>query len=50
MCLDVDDVGGIASLHALADDGEVELLAVCFNEVHPNGAAAIESPMIQPPK
>jgi hypothetical protein len=43
MCLDVDDVGGIASLHALADGGEVELLAVCFNEVHPSGAAAIDA-------
>jgi PKD repeat protein len=43
MCLDVDDVGGLAILHAMADRGEVELLAVCFNEVHPSGAAAIDA-------
>ena len=43
MCLDVDDVGALASLHAMADGGEVELLAVCFNEVHPSGAAAIDA-------
>jgi len=43
MCLDVDDVGGLALLHALANRGEVELLAVCFNEVHPDGAAAIDA-------
>jgi pyrimidine-specific ribonucleoside hydrolase len=43
MCLDVDDVGAIASLHAMADAGEVEILAVCFNEVHPSGAAAIDA-------
>jgi hypothetical protein len=43
MCLDVDDVGAIASLHAMADGGEVELLAVCFNEIHPSGAAAIDA-------
>jgi len=43
MCLDVDDVGALAMLHALADNGEVELLAVCFNEVHPSGAAAIDA-------
>ena len=40
-CLDVDDVGGLAMLHALADKGEVEILAVSFNEVHPSSAAAI---------
>jgi hypothetical protein len=43
MCLDVDDVGGLAILHALADKGEVEILAVTFNEVHPSGAAAIDA-------
>ena len=43
MCLDVDDAGGLAMLHALANRGEVELLAVCFNEVHPDGAAAIDA-------
>ncbi len=41
MCTDVDDVGALAMLHTLADDGEVEILAVSFNEVHPNGAGAI---------
>lgn len=43
MCLDVDDVGALAMLHALADGGEVEILAVTFNEVHPHGAAAIDA-------
>ena len=41
MCTDVDDVGALAVLHALADDGEVEILAISFNEVHPRGAGAI---------
>jgi purine nucleosidase len=43
ICLDVDDVGGLAMLHALADQGEVEILAVTFNEVHPSGPAAIDA-------
>ncbi len=43
MCLDVDDVGGLAMLHALADSGEAEILAVHFNEVHASGAAAIDA-------
>jgi len=43
MCLDVDDVGALAVLHALANNNEVELLAVCFNEVHPFGASAIDA-------
>jgi pyrimidine-specific ribonucleoside hydrolase len=43
MCLDVDDVGALAMLHALADRGEVEILAVCFNEVHKSGIAAIDA-------
>ena len=43
MCLDVDDVGARAMLHALADGGEAEILAVVFNEVHPSGAAAIDA-------
>jgi len=43
MCLDVDDVGALAVLHALANNGEADLLAVCFNEVHPSGAAAIDA-------
>jgi inosine-uridine nucleoside N-ribohydrolase len=43
MCLDIDDVGALATLHALADMGKAEILAVCFNEVHPSGAAAIDA-------
>jgi Inosine-uridine preferring nucleoside hydrolase/Secretion system C-terminal sorting domain/Bacterial Ig-like domain (group 2) len=43
MCLDVDDVGGLAVLHALADMGEAKILAVVFNEVHADGAAAIDA-------
>ena len=41
MCTDVDDVGALAVLHALADSGEAEILAISFNEVHPSGANAI---------
>ena len=43
MCADVDDAGGLAILHALANKGEAEILAVCFNEVHPYGAPAIDA-------
>lgn len=43
MCLDVDDVGALAMLHAMADQGEAEILAVCFNEVHPHAAKAIDA-------
>ena len=43
MCLDVDDVGALAVLHAMANKNEVELLAVCYNEVHPHGASAIDA-------
>jgi len=43
MCLDVDDVGALAVLHHLADNREVEILAVSFNEAHPSGAAAIDA-------
>jgi len=43
MCLDVDDAGALAMLHALADNGEAEILAVCFNEVHSFGASAIDA-------
>jgi len=43
MCADVDDVGGLAILHAMANHGEANILAVCFNEVHPSGAAAIDA-------
>ena len=41
MCTDVDDVGALAVLHALADSGEAEILAISFNEVHPSAADAI---------
>ena len=41
MCTDVDDVGALAVLHALADSGEAEILAISFNEAHPSGANAI---------
>ena len=40
---DVDDVGAMAVLHTLADAGRVRILAVNYNEVHPNGAAAIDA-------
>ena len=43
MTLDVDDVGALAVLHALADGGEADLLAVVYNEVHADGVAAIDA-------
>jgi len=43
MCADVDDAGGLAILHAMANNGEAEILAVCFNEVHKDGVAAIDA-------
>jgi hypothetical protein len=43
MCFDVDDAGALAVLHALADNDEARILAVCFNEVHKDGAAAIDA-------
>ena len=43
MTFDVDDVGALAVLHALADQGQAEILAVNFNEVHPSGVAAIDA-------
>ncbi|MBL7113464.1 MAG: nucleoside hydrolase, partial [Bacteroidales bacterium] len=43
MCADVDDAGALAILHALVNMGEAEILAVCFNEVHPYGAPAIDA-------
>ena len=43
MCGDVDDVGALAVLHALADGGEAEILAISFNEVHPSGINAIRA-------
>ena len=41
MSTDVDDVGALATLHALADSGEAEILAISFNEVHPRAVDAI---------
>ena len=41
MCTDVDDVGALAVLHALADNGEVEILAISYNEVHSSGVGTI---------
>ncbi len=43
MTCDVDDVGALAVLHALANAGDVELLTVGFNETCPNGAVAINA-------
>ena len=43
MCTSADDVGALAMIHALQNRGEAELLAVCYNEVHPSGAAAIDA-------
>ena len=43
MTFDVDDVGALAVLHTLADDGRANVLAVNYNEVHPNGAGAIDA-------
>jgi hypothetical protein len=43
MCYDCDDVGALAVLHALADRGEADILAVMFNEVHESGPAAIDA-------
>ena len=41
--LDVDDVGALAVLHALADNGEAEILGISYNEVQRNAAAAIRA-------
>jgi hypothetical protein len=43
LCVGVDDVGALAMLHAMADQGEVEILAICYNEVHPMGIVAIDA-------
>jgi len=40
---DVDDVGALAVLHALADNGEAEILAICYNEVQSRAADAIDA-------
>lgn len=41
--LDVDDVGALAILHAMADNGEAEILAVSYNEVQNKAADAIDA-------
>jgi len=43
MCTSADDAGALATIHGLQNRGEAELLAVCYNEVHPSGAAAIDA-------
>lgn len=40
---DVDDVGALALLHALADLGEAEILAVSYNEVQDAADKAIDA-------
>ena len=41
--LDVDDVGALAVLHALADNGEAEILAVSYNEVQDNAEHVLDA-------
>jgi hypothetical protein len=43
MTLDVDDVGALAVLHGLQNEGHVTLLGVCYNEVHPLGPPVIDA-------
>ena len=43
MTLDVDDVGALAVLHGLQKEGHVNLLCVCYNEVHKLAPAAIDA-------
>lgn len=43
MTLDVDDVGALAVLHGLQSEGEVTILGVCYNEVHPLARFAIDA-------
>lgn len=40
---DVDDVGALAILHAMADNGEAEILAVSYNESQNKAADAIDA-------
>lgn len=40
---DVDDVGALAILHALADNGEAKILAISYNEVQSRAADAIDA-------
>jgi len=41
-CLDQDDLGAMATLHALADNGECEILAVIYDEEKANAADALD--------
>lgn len=43
MCLDVDDVGGLAVLHGLENEQKVKILGVCYNEIHPLGVSVIDA-------
>lgn len=43
MTLDVDDVGALAVLHGLQTQCKVNILGVCYNEVHPLAPDAIDA-------
>ena len=43
MTFDVDDVGALAILHALANRKKANILAIMYNEVHPDGMRAIRA-------
>lgn len=43
MTLDVDDVGALAVLHGLQTESKVNILGVCYNEVHPLAPAVIDA-------
>ena len=43
MTFDVDDVGALATLHALANQKKADILAIMYNEVHPDGVPAIRA-------
>ncbi len=43
MTLDVDDVGALAVLHGLQTEDKVNILGVCYNEVHPLAPDAIDA-------
>ena len=43
MTLDVDDVGALAVLHGLQNEGKVNILGVCYNEVDPLAPDAIDA-------
>lgn len=43
MTLDVDDVGALAVIHGLQMEKKVNLLGVCYNEVHPAGVPTIDA-------